>query len=486
MDMRLPIAVQFGSGLVLAILVLAAVSIEAAQSISLYNSNAALGRANRDYQQVIQSMLETVVDAESAQRGFIITGKADYLDSLRQAAAAVDPGTRRISELARQIDLHAQPKIAALAQVIQRKFSELQQVIDLSRDDHAAAVTVIGGGTGDQLMQQIRGDIDALNNESEAALQDSREKTQAAFHRLASMTTIGILASIILLAISGIFSVFSVKRRVDALVDASRRLGAGELGYRVPVSGADEVSALAKAFNQMAAQLKDSNEALDSFAYTVSHDLRAPLRAMEGFAQSLLEDYGEKLDEVGKDYAQRIVGAGRRMGELIQDLLAYSRLSRSDFRLRPEPLGDIVKEAQAAVAAETTGAAAVIVTEGEFPQIIGHRPTLRQIVINLLSNALKFVSPGAKPAIRLYGERVNDRYRLWVEDNGIGIAPEHRDRIFKIFERLHGIESYPGTGIGLAIVSKGAERMGGRAGVDANPAGGSRFWVEFAMERGTA
>jgi signal transduction histidine kinase len=91
----------------------------------------------------------------------------------------------------------------------------------------------------------------------------------------------------------------------------------------------------------------------------------------------------------------------------------------------------------------------------------------------------------AKPAIRLYGERLEGRYRLWVEDNGIGIAPEHRERIFKIFERLHGIESYPGTGIGLAIVAKGAERMGGRAGVDANPNGGSRFWIEFAME-GTA
>jgi signal transduction histidine kinase len=484
--MRLPIAVQFGSGLVLAILALSVVSIEAAQSIGLYNSNAVLGRANRDYQQALQLVLQTVVDAESAQRGFILTGKPGYLGSLHRAGAAIDPEIRRISDLARQIDLGAQPRIATLTQVVQGKFVELQQVIDLSRSDHATAIAKIESGAGDQLMQRIRGEIDALNDESEAALQESREKTQVAFQRLASMTTIGILASIVLLAISGIFSVFSVKRRIDALVDASRRLGGGDLGHRVMIAGTDEISVLGRAFNQMAMQLKDSSEALDSFAHTVSHDLRAPLRAMEGFAQSLLEDYGEKLDDTGKDYAQRIVGASRRMGELIQDLLAYSRLSRSDFKLRPEPLGDIVQEAQAAIAAESKDAAATIITEGEFPQVIGHRPTLRQIVINLLSNALKFVAPGAKPAIRLYGERMEGRYRLWVEDNGIGIAPEHRERIFKIFERLHGIESYPGTGIGLAIVSKGAERMGGRVGVDSNPTGGSRFWVEFAMERGTA
>jgi signal transduction histidine kinase len=470
----------------LAILVLAVISIEAAQSIALYNGNANLGRANRDYQQALQSVLQTAVDAESAQRGFIITGKPGYLDSLHSAQASVDPEITRVSELAREIGLDARPRIAGLAEIVESKFSELRKAIELSRSDHAAAVAGIENGFGDRLMQRIRGEIDALNDESEAALQQSREKTQAAFQRLASMTTIGILASIALLAISGFFSMFNMKRRIDALVEASRRLGAGDLNHRVMVSGTDEISALARAFNQMAAQLKDSNEALDSFAYTVSHDLRAPLRAMEGFAQSLREDYGEKLDDTGKDYAQRIVAAGRRMGELIQDLLAYSRLSRSDFRLQPEPLGDIVREAQAAVAAESETAAAVIVTEGEFPQVIGHRPTLRQIVINLLSNALKFVAPGAKPAIRLYGEHLGGRYRLWVEDNGIGIAPEHRERIFKIFERLHGIESYPGTGIGLAIVSKGAERMGGRAGVDANPAGGSRFWVEFAMERGTA
>jgi signal transduction histidine kinase len=203
---------------------------------------------------------------------------------------------------------------------------------------------------------------------------------------------------------------------------------------------------------------------------------------MEGFSQSLLEDYGETLDDTGKDYARRIVAAGRRMGELIQDLLAYSRLSRSDFQLRAESLEDILCEAQSAVAAETAASHAVIASEGAFPRVIAHRPTLRQIIVNLLSNALKFVPPGASPAIRLYGKQSGNRYRLWVEDSGIGIAPEHRERIFKIFERLHGIESYPGTGIGLAIVSKGAERMGGQAGFDPNPGGGSRFWVEFVTE----
>lgn len=117
------------------------------------------------------------------------------------------------------------------------------------------------------------------------------------------------------------------------------------------------------------------------------------------------------------------------------------------------------------------------IVERPLPAVIGHRPTLTQALTNLLSNAVKFVAPGVRPRARVWAEERGGRVRLWVEDNGIGIAPEHRDRVFQIFERLHSVATYPGTGLGLAIVRKGLERMGGGAGVESEPGRGSRFWI---------
>jgi PAS domain S-box-containing protein len=227
------------------------------------------------------------------------------------------------------------------------------------------------------------------------------------------------------------------------------------------------------------AQLEAINQELESFTYSVSHDLRAPLRAMQGLANALLEDYVKSLDETGRDYARRIVFAAGRMETLIQDLLAYSRLSRVDLELRPVDLGLVFAEVQHQLGLDIPGRNAHFSMEGELPSVVGHRATLVQVVSNLVSNGIKFVAPGVTPHVKLRGEDRGERVRLWVEDNGIGIAPEYQQRVFRIFERLHGIETYPGTGIGLAIVQKGAERLGARVGVESALDCGSKFWVEL-------
>lgn len=227
------------------------------------------------------------------------------------------------------------------------------------------------------------------------------------------------------------------------------------------------------------AQLQEANQELEAFAYSVSHDLRAPLRGMEGLAQALLEDYGEHLDSVGQEYAQRIVAAAARMDLLIQDLLAYSRLSRAELQLRSVDLGKLIGEVMIHLQAELKEPQADVMVEEPLPQVVGHRSTLFQIVTNLLTNAIKFVSPGVQPQVRIWAQERGECVRLWVKDNGIGINPEHQERIFRVFERLHGVESYPGTGIGLAIVRKGVERMGGKVGVESQIGQGSKFWIEL-------
>ena len=225
--------------------------------------------------------------------------------------------------------------------------------------------------------------------------------------------------------------------------------------------------------------LEELNLQLEAFTYSVSHDLRAPLRGISGFAHALEEDSRAALDDKALSYISRISGEAARMDELIVDLLSYSRLQRKDLRLDPQPLRVLVRDALQEVdpQIEKSGArVAVVLPEVE---VLAARPVAIQLLVNLLSNAIKFVPADRTPSIRVAAERRDGSVRVSVSDNGIGIDPRYQARIFEVFERLHGNDSYPGTGIGLAIVRKGAERMGGRVGVESSAGQGSTFWIDF-------
>jgi PAS domain S-box-containing protein len=229
------------------------------------------------------------------------------------------------------------------------------------------------------------------------------------------------------------------------------------------------------------AQLEETNQELEAFTYSVSHDLRAPLRTMQGFAQALLEDCGEQLEDFCRIYVDSIIGDAIQMNELITDLLNYSHLTRAQISLTPIALEEVIEEALKQLTAQIAEKQAQIRVAAPLPQVMAHRSTLIQVIANLISNAIKFTAPNTRPEIDIFAtiERQDkqQQIRLWIVDNGIGIAPEHQERIFRVFERLHGNEIYPGTGIGLAIVRKGLERMGGRVGMESQLGQGSRFWI---------
>jgi PAS domain S-box-containing protein len=225
------------------------------------------------------------------------------------------------------------------------------------------------------------------------------------------------------------------------------------------------------------AALESANTQLEAFAYSVSHDLRAPLRGMQGLSQALLEDYGTHLDETARDYASRIVRESALLDRLIQDLLAYSRLTRVEVAVEHVDLNNVLDASLKVLGDDIATKRAEVIVEGALPPVRGNRAVLVQVVTNLVSNAVKFGGDG--PVVRVRTSVEGAMIRLWVEDQGIGIEPEHQERIFRVFERLHGTESYPGTGIGLAIVRRGAERLGGRAGVESALGKGARFWVEI-------
>lgn len=241
----------------------------------------------------------------------------------------------------------------------------------------------------------------------------------------------------------------------------------------------EDLQAAYRKAERLSRRLQESNQELEAFAYSVSHDLRAPLRAMQGFSEALLQDYADRLDETGKDYARRILKAAQRMDNLIQDLLAYSTLTRQEIRRKPISVEGVIKETLRVLENEIKEREAVIKIDKPLPEVLANHSVLYQVLLNLLSNAIKFVKKDTRPVIRIWAEEIDDKVRLNIQDNGIGIPREHQERIFRIFERLHGIERYPGTGIGLAIVKKGVERMGGSVGLDSESGKGSRFWIEL-------
>ena len=217
---------------------------------------------------------------------------------------------------------------------------------------------------------------------------------------------------------------------------------------------------------------------LEAFSHSVSHDLRSPLRAMQGFSEAVLEDYGEKLDEQGKNYLERIKNAAGRLDRLIQDLLSYTRISRLDAPLEPCDLNKIVHEI---VEHDTSlnPPEAHVEVEKMLPKVLGRESSLNQIITNLLCNAVKFVEKGKMPEIKIRAEDRGPLVRLWIEDNGIGIAPEDQERIFNMFIQVNEASQFGGTGVGLAIVKKAAQTMHGSVGVESKPGEGSRFWVEL-------
>jgi PAS domain S-box-containing protein len=226
------------------------------------------------------------------------------------------------------------------------------------------------------------------------------------------------------------------------------------------------------------ASLTEAISQMQEFSYTISHDLRAPARTMKSYARIVLEDFGQNLHPDAQEYLQRIIRGGDRMDRLIQDVLTYTQLSRRELKLQPVSLDKLIGEIIQQYPKMQPPRASVSI-HSPLPEVMAHEPSLAQALSNLLSNAVKFVPPGESPKVIVRTEQRDPMVRLWVEDNGIGIKPQYRQRIFGMFERLPTDLHYEGTGVGLAIVRKAAERMGGSVGVESDGFTGSRFWIEL-------
>jgi PAS domain S-box-containing protein len=263
----------------------------------------------------------------------------------------------------------------------------------------------------------------------------------------------------------------SDRRRIEKALEAARE----ELTH------ANEE--LEQRVQERTASLREAVAQMEEFSYTVSHDLRAPLRGMQVYSQALLEDYGSTLDPEARHFLARIAENAARLDKMVTDVLTFSRVSRAEVQLQTIPLDKLVRDVIQQYPAMQPPRA-VIDVAGLHP-VHGHEPSMIQIISNLLNNSVKFVAPGVTPHVRVWTEVAADHVRLFVRDNGIGIKPAHHQRLFRMFERVHPDLPYEGTGVGLAIVRKAANRMGGDVGLMSDGSTGTLFWVQLPAAKGT-
>ncbi|MBI4621565.1 MAG: PAS domain-containing protein [Desulfobacterales bacterium] len=248
----------------------------------------------------------------------------------------------------------------------------------------------------------------------------------------------------------------------------------------------DEIRKLNKELEQRVAErtaeLVYTNKELESFSYSVSHDLRAPLRAISGFSEIIARSHRADLNEEGRHYVDNIVQASERMGYLIDNLLQYSRLGRQGIRRNPVQLADLLADIAQNMREHVIEIHGTLNIAHDLPTVIGDKMLLGQIFSNLIENALTYYKPCVPPQVTVKGRTEGKAVIISVSDNGIGIPPEYHEKIFNVFQRLHSEEEYPGTGIGLATVKKSVELLGGSVQIESEVGKGSTFIVKLPKE----
>jgi light-regulated signal transduction histidine kinase (bacteriophytochrome) len=244
---------------------------------------------------------------------------------------------------------------------------------------------------------------------------------------------------------------------------------------------AEEIQKLNEALRDRATALEAANQELKSFSYSVSHDLRAPLRAIDGFSQALLDDYSAKLDEEGKHYLQRVRAAAQRMGQLIDDLLELSRVTRGELRMEPVNLSNLAQEVAVELARRDPGRK-VVFAIAPGVAVTGDARFLRVALENLLGNAWKFTSRRPKATIEFGVTEQEGQPVYFLRDNGAGFDTKYAGKLFGAFQRLHTLDEFPGTGVGLATVQRIIHRHSGRIWAEGKEGAGATFYFTLPTD----
>jgi signal transduction histidine kinase len=299
----------------------------------------------------------------------------------------------------------------------------------------------------------------------------------------------------------------AITEPLGELIKSTETIGKGDLKHRVDIKGRSEIGQLAVAFNQMTerrqraekalqkahdeleirveertSELQSANKELEAFSYSVSHDLRTPLRAIDGFSQILLEDHREKLDKEGRRVLDIIRNNTGRMGELISDLLTFSRLGRRDIKKSVIDMQELAKDVFEQLK-DTAPQRKPKIKINALPFAYGDESLIREVLINFLSNAIKFGENEKSSLIEVGGESKDNENIYYVKDNGVGFDMKYSDKLFGVFQRLHSQEEFKGTGVGLALVQKIIHRHGGRVWAEGKVNKGATFYFTLPSRK---
>ena len=451
-----------------------------------------------------QQLDNALVNQETGIRGYALSAQQTFLAPYTAGVAAEQAAISTLRRLASQLpavttsDLDS---VTSQANYWRAHYAQptIRQVSRTGKPAFSPDITT-GKTDFDALRARVaslQADVAAARSSALATLNDATSTLDAVFIAIA----IG-LAFIVLLLALGLRA--TAIRPLDRLAAQARRVADGDFEHEVTVRGPREVTHLAADVNTMrerilqelsatrhanailqarAAELQRSNAELEQFAYVASHDLQEPLRKVASFSQLLQRRYAGKLDARADQYIEFAVDGAKRMQALINDLLAYSRVGRSEREPALVSSDAALTQARANLAEQIEETGATIET-GHLPLVLAELPLLIAVFQNLLSNALKF-SGGRPPRVVVTVRRDGAFWLFSFSDNGIGIEPEYAERIFVIFQRLHERSAYVGTGIGLAMTRKIIEYFGGRIWLDTTFTGGTRFCFTLPMPEET-
>lgn len=428
---------------------------------------------------LIKDLNREIVAAESSQRGYLLTGDPDYLQPYHQTLLVVDDLLKQLDEAT--ADLSSQNnRFESLFGYVRSKISDMERIVALTnREEIRAAIRQVKTDEGIELMRAISQVLDEMEREELFLLE--KNKTVAIENREFILMALLLANGIGLLLSLGVFYTWYRNSTKVAELNSALATANAELEEKVGVR--------TQALLQFSEELQRSNRELEEFAFVASHDLQEPLRKIRAFGDRLQKKFSSELGETGSDYVLRMQGASERMTALIDDLLSFSRVTTKQRPFTWVNLNEVMDRVMDDLDYSIEEHNAQIHID-PLPSIYADDTQIAQVFMNLITNSLKFHAVDVRPIVTVTSE-VNlvsplpDDNRLWCRlqfaDQGIGFDSHYAERVFSLFQRLHGREEYSGTGIGLALCRKIVERHGGTITAQSEPGEGAVFTIYLPM-----
>lgn len=449
------------------------------RSVSIIAANNRSINNNLQTINLIKDLKTEILAAESSQRGFLLTSDEKYLAPYHKTLGVIDDLLNKLDKASDDTPEQHQ-RYNQLYSHILDKINEMQMIVSLTGEDrYREAINKIRTDEGIELMQVITGLIGEM--EADEARQLKQNRSHALNNRQFIVVSLLLTNSIGLILSLGIFFIlYRNSSRVAGLYHELEKANS-ELEAKV--------DARTQALMQYSEELQRSNKELEAFAFVASHDLQEPLRKIRAFGDRLQQKFMPELGERGADYVKRMQAASERMSALIDDLLSFSRVTTKQKPFVSVDLNQVMARVLDDLDFTIEAAGAKLYIEA-LPVIDADASQMGQVFMNLMSNSLKFCHPDTPPVIRVVcEEKINsplaDDDREWCcikfSDQGIGFDPHYADRVFNLFQRLHGRDEYSGTGIGLALCRKIIERHGGSIDAESELGKGATFIILLPM-----